>query len=41
MEEMFAGVGLDPAGLPAQVEPPGTGEVITVFGLRCDRIDGC
>ncbi|MBK3627520.1 hypothetical protein JHN59_22280 [Streptomyces sp. MBT49] len=37
VEEMFAG--LDPDGPPAQVEPPGTGEVFTVFGLRYDRAD--
>ncbi|MFD8882076.1 hypothetical protein ACFV0H_06075 [Streptomyces erythrochromogenes] len=39
VEEMFAGLGLDPAGPPAQVEPPGKGEVFTVFGLRYDRAD--
>ncbi|GGR81748.1 hypothetical protein GCM10010269_21200 [Streptomyces humidus] len=39
VEEMFAGLGLDPDGPPAQVEPPGTGEVFTVFGLRYDRAD--
>ncbi|MDX3204711.1 hypothetical protein ABZZ79_22060 [Streptomyces sp. NPDC006458] len=39
VEEMFAGLGLDPAGPPAQVEPTGTGEVFTVFGLRYDRAD--
>ncbi|WP_031036138.1 hypothetical protein [Streptomyces sp. NRRL F-5650] len=39
MEEMFAGLGLDPASPPAQVEPTSTGEVFTVFGLRYDRAD--
>ena len=35
VEEMFAGLGRP----PAQVEPTGTGEVFTVFGLRYDRAD--
>ncbi|MFK0119374.1 hypothetical protein [Streptomyces sp. NPDC090994] len=39
LEEMFAGLGPGPAGPPAQVEPPGTGGVFTVFGLRYDRVD--
>ncbi|MGD1220616.1 hypothetical protein AB9Q10_19550 [Streptomyces krungchingensis] len=39
VEEMFVSLGVDPAGPPAQVELPGTGEVFTVFGLRYDRAD--
>ncbi|WP_405759613.1 hypothetical protein [Streptomyces sp. NBC_00073] len=37
--EMFACLGLDPSGPPAQVDPPGAGEAFTVFGLRYDRAD--
>ncbi|GLX22578.1 hypothetical protein Slala02_58810 [Streptomyces lavendulae subsp. lavendulae] len=39
VEEMFAGLGLDLDGPAAQVEPPGPGEVFTVFGLRYDHAD--
>ncbi|MFI6688435.1 hypothetical protein [Streptomyces sp. NPDC050485] len=39
VEEMFACLSLDPSGPPAQVDPPGEGQVFTVFGLRYDRAD--
>ncbi|MEU7072870.1 hypothetical protein AB0B30_27445 [Streptomyces narbonensis] len=39
VEEMFADLGLDLDGPPAQVQPPGSGEAFTVFGLKYDHAD--
>ncbi|MFI9629711.1 hypothetical protein [Streptomyces sp. NPDC052042] len=36
---MFGCLGLDRSGPAARVDPPGTGEVFSVFGLRYDRAD--